>query len=432
MARITTIGTGYVGLVTGAGFAKLGNDVVCLDVDAGKIGMLNKGQIPIYEPSLKERITKNKERLTFTTDYKEAVSRSDYIMICVGTPMGEEGDADLSFVFDAARRIARELSSDTHKTIITKSTVPPGTGKELERVFHRYDVDIVSNPEFLQEGKAIKNFDNPDRIVVGAESNRALSSMRQLYRPIARTGRPVIEMSRIDAEITKYAANAMLATRISFMNELSHLCERIGGDITSIAAGIGSDPRIGSRFLHAGTGYGGSCFPKDVNALIRSFHKSGLEPRLLESVHSRNEEQKLSLLPKIESLLDLKGSTVAVLGLAFKPNTDDIREAPAMAIIPRLLDKGAKVRAYDREAMLNAKAELGNKVRYCTDCYQALEGAHAAVIMTEWDEFRMLDLDKAKKAMAGQVFIDGRNIMDPDTMRTAGFSYLSVGRPEVP
>jgi len=425
--KITMIGTGYVGLVTGTCFANLGNEVICLDIDQSKIDGLNNGIIPIYEPGLSDlvKINVSEKRLVFTTDYAKAVSSSDIIFIAVGTPQAENGEANLDYVRSAAASIAEHKNG--YKIIVNKSTVPVGTADMVQQIVGN-DVDVVSNPEFLREGSAIKDFMNPDRVVVGVSSDNAKDKMVKLYKPLERVGKPIVITDIKSSELIKYASNAMLATRISFMNEISRLCEKVGGDVKAIARGIGLDSRIGSRFLQAGVGYGGSCFPKDVKALIKTGQDNDVEFKILQSVDDVNEEQKKTLLPKMKKLVgDLKGKKVAVWGLAFKPKTDDIRDAPAITVVQQLLDNGATVQAFDSVAQNNF-SKLFPNITYGQTPYDVLEGADLLVIVTEWDKFRVLDRDKMKELMNSPNIVDGRNLYDSEEMKELGFNYIGVGR----
>lgn len=431
--KIAVIGCGYVGLVTGAGLANLGNDVICVDIDDEKISNLRKGIIPFFEPGLRDMVEMNlaQKRLMFTTDSELAIRNSDVIFIAVGTPSDSSGKADLSAVFAVAEHIAKYI--DAYRVVVVKSTVPVGTCHKIrdrirQRMKRQVEFDVVSNPEFLREGEAVNDFMIPDRIVIGIDNGKAKDVMLALYRPVERTGRPIMITDVKSSELIKYASNAMLATRISFMNEISHLCEKVGADVKTIAKGIGLDSRIGPRFLQAGIGYGGSCFPKDVNALVEVMREHGCSAKLLESVESVNESQKRSVLPKVQKLVpDLKGKKVAIWGLSFKPKTDDMREAPSIVVINELQKMGAEVHAFDPVSERNAKRIFEN-VHYADTPFGALEGAHCLVVVTEWDLFRELDKDRMKKLMAEPNIVDGRNIYEPDEMRSLGFNYVGVGR----
>lgn len=431
------IGTGYVGLVSGTCFADLGNDVVCLDINHSKIESLSKGVIPFYEPGLRELVERNIKlgRLKFTSDAEKAIKEAQVIFICVGTPPKANGEADMSYTYSAAESIGKHINN--YKIIANKSTVPVGTAEKVKRIINdelkkrneKIEFDVVSNPEFLREGAAVKDFQNPDRIIVGTTSKKAKDILRKLYKPISRATQPIVFTAEKDAELIKYASNAMLATRISFMNELSHLCEEIGADIKVIARAMGLDNRIGPRFLQAGCGYGGSCFPKDVKALAQMLEQYGFTSNLMRTVDYINERQKRSLVPKLKKFLPkLEGKTIAVWGLSFKPRTDDIREAPCLTVIDQLLKEYANVRVYDPEAMEHAKKVFQKGVFFASNAYEALEGADALIILTEWDEFREPDFEKVKKAMKDVVIIDGRNIYDPGEMEKLGFKYKGVGR----
>ena len=432
--KIAVIGTGYVGLVAGACFAETGHDVICVDKDSAKIRTLNRGRIPIFEPGLEEIVRRNRQRkrLAFTTSLPGAVRRSDVVFIAVGTPTGEDGSADLKYVLAAADEIGRAMNG--YKVIVDKSTVPAGTAELVEQTIARrtkHPFSVVSNPEFLKEGAAVEDFLKPDRVVIGAKDEQAAELMRELYRPFTRTGAPIMVMDPVSAELSKYAANAMLATRISFMNEIANICEAFGGDIDQVRRAIGADRRIGPAFLFAGCGYGGSCFPKDVRAVIRFSAERNYRFRILEAVERVNEAQKVRLLRRVDQLLGrrLSGRRIAVWGLAFKPRTDDMREAPSIPIIRGLLDRGAKVRAFDPEAMETARAVFGRRIGYAADAYDALRRADALVIVTEWNEFREPDFERMQKMMKTPIVIDGRNIYEPERMRELGFTYASVGRP---
>lgn len=438
--KIAVIGTGYVGLVTGTCLAESGNDVVCMDIDERKIGMLNTGRVPIYEPGLEELIARNRahKRLTFTADLPQAVKRSEVIFIAVGTPPDEDGSADLKHVLAAARDIGRSMNG--YKIVVNKSTVPVGTGDRVRaavasRTKHKFDV--VSNPEFLKEGAAIEDFMKPDRVVIGADNPRAAAIMNELYAPFVRTGKPILIMDIRSAEMTKYASNALLATKISFINELANLCGRLGADIDSVRKGMGFDKRIGFEFLFPGVGYGGSCFPKDVKALVQTAKEHDMDARVLKAVEAVNERQKLVLAEMIighftkrsrRTDRPLAGRTVAVWGLAFKPRTDDMREAPSIVIINRLLKAGAQVRAHDPVAMEEAAKIFRGKVTFVKDGYEALADADALAIVTEWNEFRTPDLARMKKQMRSPVVFDGRNILNQEELRKHGFTYYGIGR----
>ena len=438
--KITVVGTGYVGLVSGACLADVGNDVLCLDVDTGKIGILNAGGIPIYEPGLDAMVKKNVAagRLRFTTDVEAAIAHGTMQFIAVGTPPGEDGSADLKYVVAAARSIGRHMQG--YRIVVDKSTVPVGTADRVraaiaeELAVRKVDIpfSIVSNPEFLKEGAAVEDFMKPDRIIVGAEDEQAIELMRQLYAPFQRNHERLIIMDVRSAELTKYAANAMLATRISFMNELANLAEKLGADIELVRQGIGADPRIGYHFLYPGCGYGGSCFPKDVQALIRTAGEAGQELKVLQAVEDANEVQKHVLGAKIAKRFgtDLSGMAFALWGLAFKPNTDDMREAPSLVLIKQLLDSGATVRAYDPVAMHEAQCILGNesRVTFATSPMDALAGADALAIVTEWKEFRSPDFDAIRSALKYPVVFDGRNLYDPQHPGRAGLEYFAIGR----
>jgi UDPglucose 6-dehydrogenase len=432
--RVVMIGTGYVGLVSGACFADFGHDVICVDRDAGKIASLNQGDMPIYEPGLADLVAANRQqgRLAFTTDLA-AVRNADAVFIAVGTPSRRgDGHADLSFVYAAARQLAPLLSGTT--VIVTKSTVPIGTGDEVERIVRELRPDIavpvVSNPEFLREGAAIQDFKHPDRIVVGTDDERAREILSNLYRPLYLNASPILFTDRRTAEMIKYAANSFLATKITFINEVADLCEQVGADVQQVARGIGLDNRIGSKFLHAGPGYGGSCFPKDAVALIKTAQDHGTSLRIVETVVSVNDQRKRAMARKVTTALggSIRGKTVAVLGLTFKPNTDDMREAPSIALVTALQDLGAEVRAYDPAGMEQAKPLMPD-IAYCDSPYSAAEGAHALVLVTEWEQFRALDFGRLKTIMASAVFIDLKNVYQAADIAELGFVYESVGRP---
>ena len=433
--RIAIIGTGYVGLVSGTCFSEFGVDVICVDKDAGKIEALRRGEIPIYEPGLDAMVAKNvgEGRIRFTTDLKEAVRDADAVFIAVGTPSRRgDGHADLTYVFDAAREIAQAMQGFT--VIVTKSTVPVGTGDEVERIMRQErptgDFAVVSNPEFLREGSAINDFMRPDRVVIGTKDERAREVMRQLYRPLYLIETPILFTSRQTAEMIKYAANAFLATKITFINEIANVCEKVDADVQDVAKGIGLDGRIGRKFLHAGPGYGGSCFPKDTLALVRTAQEVGAPLRIVESVVEVNEVRKKHMAEKVIAAAggSVRGKTIAVLGLAFKPNTDDMREAPSLDIVETLKKAGAKIRTYDPEAMEEAKKMISG-VTWCEGTYETLDGADVLVIVTEWNQFRSLDLGRVKELMKSPVIVDLRNIYEPSDMAAAGINYSCVGRP---
>jgi UDPglucose 6-dehydrogenase len=434
--RVAMIGSGYVGLVSGACFADFGHDVCCVDVDPAKIEALTQGRMPIYEPGLAELVATNvrEGRLTFTTDLAAPVAAADAVFIAVGTPSRRgDGHADLSYVYQAARDIAAALSGYT--VVVTKSTVPVGTGDEVERILRETrpeaEVDVASNPEFLREGAAIADFKRPDRIVIGAENPRAVEVMTALYRPLYLNQAPILVTSRRTAELTKYAANAFLATKITFINEVADLCEQVGANVQDVARGIGLDNRIGGKFLHAGPGYGGSCFPKDTLALIKTAQDYAAPVRLVETVAAVNDQRKRAMGRKVIAACggSVRGKRIAVLGLTFKPNTDDMRDAPSIAVIGALQDGGARVRAYDPEGMKAAEQVL-TQVEYARDAYACAQDADALVIVTEWDMFRALDLRRLKAALKAPIVVDLRNIYRPDDMRQHGFQYSSIGRPE--
>ena len=431
--KISCIGCGYVGIVIGTCLSELGNDVICVDIDKEKIDKLNKGVIPIYEPGLQEMVDRNKResRLLFTTDLEEGIDGSDVVFIAVGTPQGHDGKADLSFVDQVAESIGKCLKS--YKVIVNKSTVPVGTADRVKDIIKKnlkkkVEFDVVSNPEFLREGCAIKDFQVPDRTVVGVDSEKAKNIMLELYKPVERTGHPVLVTNPRTAELIKYASNAFLATKISFINEIANLCELVGADVKVVAKGMGLDERIGPRFLQAGVGYGGACFPKDVRALTVMGFEVGYDFRIIAAVDEVNEEQKRSLVPKVRKLVPaLKGKTVALWGLAFKPKTDDIREAPSLIIIEELQELGAKIKAFDPVAEENARKVTKN-VEFCKNPYETVKGCDCLVIVTEWDEFRNLDKKKIKDLLKLPNVVDGRNVYDPKEMKDFGFNYVGVGR----
>lgn len=432
--KICCVGSGYVGLVAGTCLADMGNDVICVDVDENKINNLKKGIVPIYEPGLTDMLDRNarEKRITFTTNIKEGIQKSEVVFIAVGTPPDGNDCADISAVISVAENIGRYING--YKVIVNKSTSPVGTLDKIGKVIKSFrknpsvKYDLVSNPEFLREGEAIKDFTNPDRIIIGVQSKKAKNIMASIYDGISRTDKPIMFTDIRSAELIKYASNAMLATRISFMNEMAQLCEKVGGDIKAIARGIGLDSRIGPRFLQAGVGYGGSCFPKDVKALIQTMESNGIEAGILAAVDEVNEKQKRSLIHKIEKLVPtLKGKSIAIWGLAFKPKTDDMRDAPSLVIINQLQEAGAKVKAFDPEAQKTAKRILKG-VTYCKDPYTTVAGCDALVIVTEWNEFRDIDLKKIKQLLKHPNIVDGRNIYEPQEMKKLGFNYLCVGR----
>jgi UDPglucose 6-dehydrogenase len=433
--RVAMIGTGYVGLVSGACFSEFGVDVVCVDKDASKIERLKRGEIPIYEPGLDALVANNVKagRLSFTTDLKSAMPDADAVFIAVGTPSRRgDGHADLSYVFAAAEEIAREMKKYT--VVVTKSTVPVGTGREVYKRIKaanpKADFDVVSNPEFLREGSAINDFMRPDRVVIGADNDRAREVMRGIYRPLYLIETPIVFTSIESSELIKYAANTFLATKITFINEISDLCEKVGADVHDVARGIGLDGRIGRKFLHPGPGYGGSCFPKDTLALVRTAQEAGAPLKIIETVVAINDSRKKHMATKIIEACggNVKGKTIAILGLTFKPNTDDMRDSPSLAIVPALQAAGAKVKAFDPEGMHEA-GQMLKDVQMCENTYQTLEGADAVAILTEWNEFRALDLARVKSLLKSPVFIDLRNVYEPATIVAAGFTYAGVGRP---
>ena len=432
--RVAMIGTGYVGLVSGACFADFGHEVTCVDKDAGKIAALERGEMPIYEPGLADLVAANRAagRLKFTTDLRSGVAGADAVFIAVGTPSRRgDGHADLSYVYAAAGEIAQAIDGFT--VVITKSTVPVGTGDEVERIIREThsgaECAVVSNPEFLREGAAIRDFKHPDRIVVGTNDKRARDVMSEIYRPLYLNRSPILFTDRRTAELIKYAANAFLATKITFINEIADLAEKVGADVQEIARGIGLDNRIGSKFLHAGPGFGGSCFPKDSVALIKTGQDHGAPQRIVEAVVAVNDQRKRAMARKVSAALggELRGKTIAVLGLTFKPNTDDMRDAPSLPLITALQDMGAKIRAFDPTGMEQAKPMMSD-VTFCGDAYECAQGASALVIVTEWEQFRALDFPRLKKTMVKPVLIDLRNIYLPDDVARHGFAYESIGR----
>lgn len=431
--NICVIGTGYVGLVTGACFAEFGVNVICVDQDASKVARLQNGEVPIYEPGLSELVQKGlrEGRLSFTTDIAHGIEQALVLFIAVGTPPRGDGSADLSAVETVAETIARHMNG--YKVVVTKSTVPVGTGERLRTIIgrsqtERRNFDVASNPEFLREGAAIEDFMRPNRVVIGAESDQAIAILRDLYRPLYLIETPIIITDIATAEMIKYASNAFLATKVSFINEVANLCERVGADVHQVARAMGLDGRIGAKFLHPGPGYGGSCFPKDVVALLSIARRNGYEFQILQAVDEVNRRQRELMVAKIKGAVgDLSGTTLACLGLAFKPNTDDVREAPALTILPALQKLGATVRAYDPAAMGEAEKALDGVV-FCSDPYEAVTGCDGVILMTEWNQFRNLDLGRVKAALRRPVFIDLRNVYDPKRMRDLGFSYAGVGR----
>jgi UDPglucose 6-dehydrogenase len=439
--NIAVIGTGYVGLVTGTCFAETGNHVICVDNDPAKLEKLNQADLTIYEPGLDFLFYRNiaKKRISFTDDLKAAVLGSEIIFLCLPTPQGEDGSADLSYVFAVSKEIAsilKQHDTKSYKILVNKSTVPVGTSAAVKTIMEKEalgSVDVVSNPEFLREGFALEDFMRPDRIVIGSESKTSLERLKALYEPFVRQGNPIIEMDPASAELTKYASNAYLAMRITYMNELANLCEKVGANVDLVRIGMGTDNRIGKRFLFAGIGYGGSCFPKDVNALIRTSIEMGAEMRILTAVDKLNQERKQLLADRVLQHFenDLKGKQLTVWGLAFKPNTDDMREAPSVVIIRRLLELGARVIAYDPVAMKNAVYYFHDSVIYADDEYSALKGSDALLVVTEWNEFRNPDFNLVKATLKQPVVFDGRNIFEPEKMRELGFTYYSIGRKPV-
>jgi UDPglucose 6-dehydrogenase len=442
--KLSVIGTGYVGLVTGTCLAESGNDVICMDIDARKIGLLNTGSVPIYEPGLEELIKRNvvHERLSFTTDMAASVKNSDIIFIAVGTPPGENGSADLKYVLGAAREIGRHMNG--YKVIINKSTVPVGTADKVKAAVAsktRFKFDVVSNPEFLKEGAAIDDFMKPDRVVIGADGPKAALLMQELYAPFVRTGKPILVMDVRSAEMTKYASNAMLATKISFINEMAVICAGLGADIDNVRKGMGYDRRIGFDFLFPGAGYGGSCFPKDVKALVQTAKDSGVDAKVLKAVEAVNERQKTLLSNMVlghfagkgpkggaKAKKPLVGRTIAIWGLSFKPRTDDMREAPSVVIINSLLKAGAEIKAHDPVAMDEARKIFKSRITFTEDGYEALRGADALAVVTEWNEFRTPDFQKMKQLMKRPVIFDGRNVYNQDELRKLGFTYYGIGR----
>ena len=433
MTKIAVVGTGYVGLVTGTCFAETGNQVICIDIDADKVEKMKNGIIPIYEPNLDTIFERNisAKRLSFTTSLEDGIKDAEIIFLALPTPPGEDGSADLSYILGVAEQLGKLITD--YKVIVDKSTVPVGTAEKVSAVIAKnaqVDFAVVSNPEFLREGFAVSDFMKPDRVVIGTRDERARKVMESLYRPFVRQGNPIYFMDEKSAELTKYAANSFLATKITFMNEVANFCELVGADVDQVRVGIGSDSRIGKRFLFPGIGYGGSCFPKDVQALVKSGEDLNFKFEILSAVLKVNQEQKTILFPKIKNFFrgDLSGKKIAVWGLAFKPDTDDIREAPALFMIEALLDAGANISAYDPEAMPNVKNSLGAKIEYATDEYSALSGADALLICTEWGIFRNPDFTRMKSLMKDAVLFDGRNLFEIGEMNDKGFYYCSIGR----
>jgi UDPglucose 6-dehydrogenase len=429
--KIAVIGTGYVGLVSGVCFSETGVEVTCIDNNQDKIDKLNRGEIPIYEPTLDVLMRRNfsEDRLKFTLDLRAGIENADIIFLALPTPESEDGSADLSYVLKMAETLSGMITS--YKVIVNKSTVPVGTAAKVQAIFDekcKVMVDVVSNPEFLREGFAVEDFLKPDRIVIGSSSEAAIELMTKLYKPFVRQGNPIFIMDEKSAELTKYAGNAFLAMKISFMNEMANIAEKVGANIEFVRKGIGTDHRIGGAFLYAGLGYGGSCFPKDVKAIQKIASDNDYDFKLVNSVLEVNQLQREKFFDKIKSNIDLKGKKIALWGLSFKPNTDDIREAPALYIIEKLLSSGATVFAYDPEGMTNVKKELGDKIHYCQNMYEALEGADALVIVTEWTVFRTPDFDKMKSLMTGNIIFDGRNLFDLEEMKEQGYKYFSIGR----
>lgn len=432
--KLAVIGTGYVGLVTGTCFAETGNYVTCIDIDENKVNKLNGGEITIFEPGLEKLFARNQknERLKFTTNLTEGIKDAEIIFLALPTPPGEDGSADLSYVLGVSDQIGKLLMD--YKVIVDKSTVPVGTAEKVYTAIaknYKGDFDVVSNPEFLREGVAVEDFMKPDRVVIGTSSERAKKVMNELYLPFVRQGNPIIFMDERSAELTKYAANSFLAAKITFMNEIAQLCELLGADVDQVRKGIGSDDRIGKRFLFPGIGYGGSCFPKDVQALAKSAQEVNYNFQMLNAVMDVNEKQKVHLVPKVKRYFneELKGKHIAVWGLAFKPNTDDVREAPAFYIIEALLEEGATVTAFDPEAMANTKKHFGDRIQFAGDQYEALANADALIIATEWSEFRTPDFERVGRSLKSKAIFDGRNLFDVNHTRSLGFHYESIGRP---
>jgi len=434
--RICVIGTGYVGLVVGASLAETGNKVVCVDKDQSKIEKLKNNVIPIYEPGLEELVRRNQKenRLFFTTSLKEIIPNSDIIYIAVGTPEKEDGTVDLSYVLAVAEEIGATMR-DEYKIIVNKSTVPMGTAREIKKIIEnktKASIDVISNPEFLKEGSALQDFMKPDRIIIGTDNSDAAEKIKDLYEPFIRTGNPILVMGIESAEMTKYASNTMLASRISFMNEIANLCEKVGADVEEVRMGMAKDPRIGSKFLFPGIGFGGSCFPKDVKGIIRTGKEHGLPMKVCESVDLVNKTQKEIIFKKIKKRFSqLKGRKIALWGLSFKPQTDDMREAPSIVTINLLLSEGVNIKAYDPQAIDNAKRIFKDKIEYCNTLYECLEGAEALVVLTEWNQFRNPDFEKIGDLMGKKIIFDGRNIYDPTRVKDSGFEYYGIGRAKI-
>jgi len=434
--KLTVVGTGYVGLVAGTCLAEMGNNVICVDNNPDKIEQLRKGIVPIYEPGLDELIRSNvsENRLTFTTDLDYAVKNSTICFIAVGTPQGEDGSCDLTYVLEVAKSIAKSMNG--YKVIVNKSTVPVGTADKVKAIISsitQYEFDVVSNPEFLKQGAAVDDFLKPDRVIIGSENPKATELMQEVYSPFLRTGNPIIIMDVKSAEMSKYAANSFLATKISFINEIANICETVGADVEQVRIGMSTDKRIGSQFLFPGLGYGGSCFPKDVKALIKIAEDSGINPQILSSADRVNQKQRILFVEKVLKYFnnDIKGRTFAVWGLAFKPRTDDLREAPSITIINRLLELGANIKAFDPKAIDATKKILGDKITYAKNSYDTLEDADALILVTEWNEFRRPDFDKIKSMLKNPVIFDGRNQYEAKRMKERGFDYFNIGKSEV-
>jgi UDPglucose 6-dehydrogenase len=431
--RIAVVGTGYVGLVAGCCFADTGNDVVCVDVDPAKVERMRAGEVPIYEPGLSDLLKRalREKRIAFTTSHAEAVAGARVVFVAVGTPEGPDGEPDLSFTDAAVKAVARSLTGPA--VLVLKSTVPVGTAARVRAIlaeFSPHRASVVSNPEFLKEGAAVEDFLRPDRVVLGTDDDQAFEEMRALYEPFVRTGKPILRMSNVAAELTKYASNAMLATRVSFMNEVANLCEKVGADVDEVRRGVGTDARIGSAFLFPGCGYGGSCFPKDTQGLIHAGRKFGSRMRIAEAAEEANDLQKRRIVERVFERFgtDLRGKRFALWGLAFKPRTDDVREAPALEIAKELQKAGAEVVGTDPEALATAKAAAGDVMRYVADPYEAAKGADALLVCTEWNEYRGADLERVREGLRTKVVFDGRNVFEPDRMRALGFEYAGIGR----